>query len=271
MNEYKNFQWLLAWFARQLLINNDIIAGDHISGQGYNGHNIRANYKEWRHYSIGEIDVTMQTGFNKDTEANYIHWYSTWVNIVAVRETIGADPSILRLRIIDKKDNKERKEYLSKTSEELGVSTFPPQNDPNDNLKKFFETFKVALRDYEGAVNRFPEEIDETAVLAEGAKMRVTINAYERSDDARRRCIAHYGTKCQICEVDLASIYGATLSGKIMVHHITPLAKIDAQYIVDPINDLIPVCPNCHFALHSKKDGVFTPDEMRIILKNKIL
>ncbi|GMO59176.1 MAG: hypothetical protein Ta2A_04990 [Treponemataceae bacterium] len=267
MNEYKNFQCLLAWFAQQLLINNDFKQGTHVSGPGHKGHKIRDNYIKWRSYSVGEIDISMQLGYPKDTEANYIHWYQTWVNTVAVRETICADPSILRLRIIDKKDNKERKEYLSKTCEELGVSTFPPQNDPNDNLKKFFETFKVALRDYESAVNRSPEEIDDTEVLVEGAKMHVTINAYERSDDARRKCIEHYGTKCCICGTDLASVYGAPLSGKIVVHHITPLAKIDAQYTVDPINDLLPVCPNCHFALHSKKDGVFTPDEMRAILK----
>jgi len=29
------------------------------------------------------------------------------------------------------------------------------------------------------------------------------------------------------------------------------LAKIDKEYEVDPIKDLLPVCPNCHLALHS--------------------
>jgi hypothetical protein len=33
--------------------------------------------------------------------------------------------------------------------------------------------------------------------------------------------------------------------------------------VVDPIRDLIPVCSNCHTALHSKKDGCYTPDELR--------
>jgi predicted HNH restriction endonuclease len=34
------------------------------------------------------------------------------------------------------------------------------------------------------------------------------------------------------------------------VHHLVPLSEIGEEYIVDPIKDLRPVCPNCHAALH---------------------
>ncbi|WP_416366797.1 HNH endonuclease [Pseudomonas sp. UFMG81] len=30
------------------------------------------------------------------------------------------------------------------------------------------------------------------------------------------------------------------------VHHIVPLSTIGAEYKLDPIKDLIPLCPNCH-------------------------
>ena len=38
--------------------------------------------------------------------------------------------------------------------------------------------------------------------------------------------------------------------GFIHVHHLKPLAQIGEQYELDPINDLRPVCPNCHAMLH---------------------
>lgn len=44
--------------------------------------------------------------------------------------------------------------------------------------------------------------------------------------------------------------------------HRTPLQFQNEEYEVDPILDLIPVCPNCHMVLHSKKDGVYTPEEV---------
>jgi len=34
------------------------------------------------------------------------------------------------------------------------------------------------------------------------------------------------------------------------VHHIVPLNEIRETYTVHPIDDLRPVCPNCHAMLH---------------------
>ena len=38
----------------------------------------------------------------------------------------------------------------------------------------------------------------------------------------------------------------------IHVHHIKPLSEIDKEYKINPIQDLRPVCPNCHAMLHKK-------------------
>ena len=48
-----------------------------------------------------------------------------------------------------------------------------------------------------------------------------------------------------------------------------PLSEIREGYVVDPIQDLIPVCSNCHTALHSKKDGVYKPEELRTVFFRK--
>ncbi len=101
-----------------------------------------------------------------------------------------------------------------------------------------------------------------TNVFKEGASERVVLNKYERNLKARAACIAAHGTTCKVCGIDFAKDYGPEFAGKIEVHHIVPISEIGEEYVVDPVNDLVPVCPNCHTALHSKKDGVYTIEEL---------
>ena len=103
-------------------------------------------------------------------------------------------------------------------------------------------------------------------LLIEGAMRDILTNKYERNRKARARCIAHYGTACQICGMDFGAFYGEAFAGKIEVHHRKPLYEIQEDYVVDPIKDLIPVCPNCHLILHSKKDGVYSVEEVKHML-----
>ena len=93
-------------------------------------------------------------------------------------------------------------------------------------------------------------EIPFSGVFPEGAKKEVTINAYERSSAARAACIAHYGLSCVVCGFDFEEIYGDLGRGFIHVHHIVPISSIGVDYEVNPIEDLRPVCPNCHEMLH---------------------
>tara|TARA_B110000037_G_scaffold155751_1_gene175626 strand:- start:1922 stop:2146 length:225 start_codon:yes stop_codon:yes gene_type:complete len=43
----------------------------------------------------------------------------------------------------------------------------------------------------------------------------------------------------------------------IHVHHLKEIATIAQKYQVDPVNDLRPVCPNCHAMLHQHKSAFF--------------
>lgn len=114
------------------------------------------------------------------------------------------------------------------------------------------------------------EEHDINDVLKEGTAESVTLNKYERNPKARAACLAAHGTACAVCGIDFAKAYGPEFAGKIEVHHIVPLSEIGREYVVDPVNDLVPVCPNCHAALHSKKDGVYTVEEL-IKMRAKIV
>jgi hypothetical protein len=95
-----------------------------------------------------------------------------------------------------------------------------------------------------------PDEILEATGLIEGAVCRISVNSYERNPEARRRCIEAYGANCCICGFNFGEKYGPDAEGYIHVHHVRPLSKIKSDYVVDPVTDLRPVCPNCHSVLH---------------------
>lgn len=107
--------------------------------------------------------------------------------------------------------------------------------------------------------NLFPDEIDSPD-YPEGAKSTVTVNRYERSSKARLQCIAHYGCKCVICEIDFGERYGPIGRDFIHVHHLKEISRAGGEYTVDPINDLRPVCPNCHSMIHRRQPAYTIED-----------
>jgi len=112
--------------------------------------------------------------------------------------------------------------------------------------------------------NQFNNDLADSNkdLYTEGRLREIVLSVHERNPIARKKCIEHYGTHCYICRFDFAARYGPLFDGLIHVHHRNPVHLKDEAYIVDPIRDLIPVCPNCHMALHSKEDGVYTPEEI---------
>jgi len=38
--------------------------------------------------------------------------------------------------------------------------------------------------------------------------------------------------------------------GYIEVRHVVPVSQLGDDYVVDPKDDLIPLCPNCHAVAH---------------------
>ena len=108
----------------------------------------------------------------------------------------------------------------------------------------------IAIIGIVSSSNLFAQEDED---LFEGTKKQIMVNAYERSSQARKECIYKYGYKCVICNFDFEEIYGEIGQNFIHVHHVKPLSEIDAQYKINPIEDLRPVCPNCHAMLHKRK------------------
>lgn len=84
----------------------------------------------------------------------------------------------------------------------------------------------------------------------EGTPRTVTLTRYERNPQARAKCIEHYGLSCVACGFDFEEVYGPEAEGYIHVHHVKPLSEVESRHEVNPIEDLRPVCPNCHAVIH---------------------
>lgn len=106
--------------------------------------------------------------------------------------------------------------------------------------------------------------VDPNALVpqTEGDRLSVVVNKYERSAVNRFLCIAKHGVTCSICGFDFKKKYGDIGDGFIHVHHVVPVSKLGPGYVIDPENDLVPVCPNCHAMLH-RKDPPYMPEELR--------
>ena len=114
----------------------------------------------------------------------------------------------------------------------------------------------------------YPDELDEKEVenLSEGSKKKIIVNSYERNSIARKQCLNHYGYSCSVCKFNFEKIYGEIGKTFIHVHHLKALSEINKEYIIDPIEDLRPVCPNCHAMLHKKKPA-YTVEELKKIIE----
>jgi 5-methylcytosine-specific restriction protein A len=162
-----------------------------------------------------------------------------------------------------------RFDYLSKKTTELVAShieladrlgvpkrVFTPQLSGQSYSKNGLELEELwaTLTGKSGIV--YPDEagLPEDTQYFEGARTKVFVNKYERDLDARKKCIEVHGTSCKACGINLGLVYGIELGKKyIHIHHIKPLKDIGEEYCIDPINDLVPLCPNCHAMVHQKE------------------
>ncbi|OOE13152.1 HNH endonuclease [Fictibacillus arsenicus] len=210
---------------------------------------VSGNVKKVR-YKVEVIEGEVKTN---DVYHNKMYWLDKakfedsknwdWSRVRLVDENDTAELSLNRLRNYGLKGNIQGSMKLT--------------GELQDYIMSFFE--QDLTKEY------YPEEVVEN--LEEGQRKTIKVNMYERNPIARKKCVEHYGIQCQVCETNFEKTYGDVGKDFIHVHHIKPLHEIQQEYIVDPVKDLIPVCPNCHAMLHRKEDGEYLTIEQ---LKNRI-
>jgi 5-methylcytosine-specific restriction protein A len=113
-----------------------------------------------------------------------------------------------------------------------------------------------------------PEEFTTSTQYPEGATRKVSVDYYERNPRAREQCIKHHGCHCAVCGFDFEQSYGEIGKGFIHVHHLKALADIRGEYMVDRVEELRPICPNCHAMIHSGRN-MLSIEELKNALRNR--
>ena len=137
---------------------------------------------------------------------------------------------------------------------------------PNDPIRIFLDHIVNEFGN-DALETNYPDEANvESKTFPEGAKQTVQVNRYERNPEARAKCIEFHKARCKVCDMSFAETYGSFAKDFIHVHHKKPLYEISEQYEVDPKNDLIPVCPNCHAMLHKQENGIpMTVERLKLL------
>ena len=134
---------------------------------------------------------------------------------------------------------------------------------------KFVTKRLTVLREQAKKIKReglYPDDLEPGHKYVEGARKQVHINAWERDPRARTACLRHHGHSCAVCGLVFEKRYGRLGRGFIHVHHIRPGSLTKKTYELNPKQDLIPVCPNCHAMLHRPK-RVLSVEQLRKRLK----
>lgn len=119
---------------------------------------------------------------------------------------------------------------------------------------------------------------DENDVISEGKAKTKTSNRRTRSRMLRNAAIKKYSDtnghiKCCICGFDFVDFYGEIGKGYIDIHHERPIFQLsnegNTEFLKDALENVKPVCPNCHRMLHRSRRRTLTIKELQNII-NKI-
>jgi 5-methylcytosine-specific restriction protein A len=99
----------------------------------------------------------------------------------------------------------------------------------------------------------------------EGAVKKREILQRERNPRNRLLCLRVHGYKCACCGLCPLEVFGE--AGKIIeVHHLQPVSLLNEPIQFHPKSDLVPLCANCHRAVHTKKPIPYSIEKLQSIL-----
>ena len=86
-----------------------------------------------------------------------------------------------------------------------------------------------------------------------------------RNPALRLQCIDKYGYQCQCCGMDFAEMYGEELGANfIEVHHLKLISTFETYGVPENfLENLVPLCSNCHSMIHHIKDSEHTLRDLR--------
>lgn len=96
--------------------------------------------------------------------------------------------------------------------------------------------------------------------------MSIKVNRYERDPRNRAKAIRKHGVRCFGCCRKMVEIYGEIAKDFIHIHHVKPVSATGPTK--PKIDDLIPLCPNCHAIVHLENPPL-SISELKDLIKSK--
>ncbi|MBO4815020.1 MAG: HNH endonuclease [Muribaculaceae bacterium] len=192
--------------------------------------------------------------------SKYIDDEDYWMDKSIYKDVIANFKRFAEFKLVERLPNTPQLSF--EVLKKHGLKTVQSSHRMNSELLNYIESVLQSRNGNNDCEVDYPN--DETAFY-EGAVMKVLVNKYERNAKARQECIAKLGCKCAVCGCDFAKRYGKLGEGFIHVHHIVPIGNIGKEYVLNPVKDLVPVCPNCHYMLHRTNPPIQPEELMKLI------
>ena len=217
---------------------------------------------QWSWSFINEKDRFIIFGaWDRDTQGTISRIFSeSWKTNTQGRKNKAYDESRENIRLIEEEGYQLQTFpmiFSDANIDEKGIG--PPKIDriiPELTSKSLKKVGSDWYASDDAISNLLPEEVSNPEQYIEGTSKMVSVNTYERDVEARMKCLEHYGYECAVCRFNFEKFYGPIGEKYIHVHHLVPLADIKTEYQVDPIKDLLPVCPNCHGIIHRTRPAL---------------
>lgn len=87
--------------------------------------------------------------------------------------------------------------------------------------------------------------------LIEEATSLIAEDSLDYKERIKKECLSYYGAICDICGFDFGYTYGEAFESFIGVHNVNGLEGDEILPTTHPTEDLIPICQNCHYVMHS--------------------
>ena len=211
------------------------------------------------------VELLTEIGMNENSAVDYIYNYSNLIQGKLFTRTANIYGTEYYLRkIYEENGQTGLQNALLSLSQHIDYYEEKSGTSVNKRKEIYYDFLKLIDNKPEQTI--YADEVDENIEYAEGKTKKVLVNNYERNPIARKKCIEHFGVTCQVCTFDFEKKYGEIGKEFIHVHHKIDISTVGKEYSVDPISDLIPVCPNCHSMLHKKKPA-YTIEELKEIMK----
>jgi len=196
-----------------------------------------------------------------------------------VRNLTGTERPFVRNGFISRESGRNKPLYITEKGKSFlnDNQEFVKYLFTNDfNFQDMIDSFR-SINKPENRTKRI-KFIDENVIISEGQNKIIETKSYQRSNELRNIAIEHYTQngriKCKACCFDFEDFYGEYGRGFIEIHHQKPVFMFDEneleRTIDNALQNVIPICPNCHRMVHKKRTTYLTFEELKSYINSDL-